>query len=140
MLYLGVDVHKNRSYVTAMTKEGQVKFRGVLLNEKKEFGKMLQDLGEECCAVIETSYCRGVVYDILDSLGVKTKLAHAQKLRAIAESQIKNDVRDSEMLAHLLRSNLIPEVYIPPKEVRLKKNILRESQLWGLTQKLTLGK
>ncbi len=128
MLYLGVDVHKSRSYVTAMTKEGQVKFRGVLLNEKKEFEKMLQDLREECCAVIETTYCWGVVYDILDSLGVKTKLAHAQKLRAIAESQIKNDVRDSEMLAHLLRTNLIPEVYIPPKEVRLKKNILRERQ------------
>ncbi len=64
----------------------------------------------------------------MEELGVKTKLAHAQKLRAIAESQIKNDVRDSEILAHLLRANLIPEVYVPSKEIRLKKNILRERQ------------
>jgi transposase len=128
MLYLGVDAHKNMSYVTAMTKEGQVRFRGALLNDKTEFEKLIKDLKEECVAVIETTYCWGVVYDLLESVGVKTKLAHAQKLRAIAESQIKNDMRDSEMLAHLLRANLIPEVYIPSKDLRLKKNILRERQ------------
>ncbi len=64
MLYLGVDVHKNVSYVTAVTKEGQVRFRGALSNRTEDFKKMLAEIGEECEAVIETTYCWGVVYDL----------------------------------------------------------------------------
>lgn len=128
MLYLGVDVHKHRSYVTVMENDGQVRFRGALSNTKEEFKDLITKLKEKCVAVVETTYCWGIVYDLLQNLGVTVKLAHAQKLRAIAECRIKNDVRDSEMLAHLLRTNLIPEVYVPEADIRRKKCVLRERQ------------
>jgi len=32
-------------------------------------------------------------------------------VKAIARAKIKTDKRDSEVLAHLLRTNMIPEVY-----------------------------
>jgi len=126
MYYLGVDCHKRLSYVTALNEEGQVVFKGTLSNTRKDFEYLIQKLGKECKAVLETTYNWGVVFDLLDELGIETKLAHAQKLRAIAETQIKNDEKDSKILAHLLRTNLIPEVYIPPKETRWNRNILRE--------------
>ena len=40
-------------------------------------------------------------------------LAHPLKVRAIADARIKTDKLDSEMLAHLLRADLIPEAYAP---------------------------
>jgi len=33
------------------------------------------------------------------------------EVKAIARAKIKTDKRDSEVLAHLLRMNMIPEVY-----------------------------
>ena len=126
MYYLGVDCHKRLSYVTALNEEGQVVFKGALSNTKEDFAGLIKKLGRNCKAVLETTFNWGVVFDLLDELGIETKLAHAHKLRAIAETQIKNDVKDSKILAHLLRTNLIPEVYIPPKKTRLNRNILRE--------------
>jgi len=53
------------------------------------------------------------------------KLAHPYKTRAIAEARIKNDSLDAKMLAHLLRANLIPESYVPPREVRELRDLTR---------------
>jgi transposase len=52
-------------------------------------------------------------------------LAHPSKVRAIAEARIKTDKIDSEILAHLLRADLIPQAYAPSKEVRAVKRVLR---------------
>ena len=52
-------------------------------------------------------------------------MAHPLKTRLIAEARIKTDTIDSEILAHLLRANLIPEAYAPDSETRDKKNLLR---------------
>jgi transposase len=53
-------------------------------------------------------------------------LAHPLKVRAIADARIKTDKLDSEMLAHLLRADLIPEAYAPSKETRATKRVLRQ--------------
>jgi transposase len=53
-------------------------------------------------------------------------LAHPSKVRAIAEASIKTDKIDSEILAHLLRADLIPRAYAPSKETRALKRVLRQ--------------
>jgi len=52
-------------------------------------------------------------------------LSHPQKTRAIASARIKTDKIDSATIAHLLRTDLLPTAYIPPREVRDVKEILR---------------
>ena len=47
------------------------------------------------------------------------------KTRAIAEARIKTDSIDSNTLAHLLRSDLIPRAYTPSFETRDLRNLLR---------------
>jgi transposase len=51
-------------------------------------------------------------------MGYKVKLAHPMKTRIIAETKVKTDAKDSEALAHLLRTNLLPTSYVPPREIR----------------------
>ena len=53
------------------------------------------------------------------------KLVHPQRAKAIASARIKTDKIDSEILAHLLRTDLLPEAYISTKETRLLRERLR---------------
>ena len=52
--------------------------------------------------------------DLLESLEIPVTLAHPRRTRAIAEAKVKPDKVDSTILAHLLRTDLIPAAYIPP--------------------------
>jgi transposase len=52
-------------------------------------------------------------------------LAHPLKTRAIAEARIKTDTIDATTLAELLRLDGIPKAYIPPREVRDIRELLR---------------
>ena len=48
------------------------------------------------------------------------------EVKAIARAKIKRDKRDSEVLAHLLRMNTIPEVYRRSTENRQAQRVLRQ--------------
>lgn len=66
------------------------------------------------------------MYDWLDEMVDEVLLAHPQRLRAIAEARIKNDKIDSEILAQLLRSDLIPHAFAFSRENRAVKRALRQ--------------
>jgi hypothetical protein len=53
------------------------------------------------------------------------KLANPLQTKAIAQARIKTDKLSARILAHLLRANLIPECYIPTREVRERRSLLR---------------
>lgn len=126
MLSLGVDYHKKFSQVAVMDERGEPLFNQRLPNEKIAFERLLGQLDQPCQGVVEASRTWGVMYDMLEDLGVDMKLAHPTKVKAIAEAKIKNDKVDASTLAHLLRADLIPEVYVPSKKIRHQKNILRQ--------------
>jgi transposase len=52
-------------------------------------------------------------------------LAHPLKTRAIASARIKTDKIDSKILTHLLRNDLVPTAYIPDREIRDIREVLR---------------
>jgi transposase len=53
-------------------------------------------------------------------------LANPFKTRIIAEAQVKTDKVDAEILARLLRAELIACVHIPARETRERKEVLRQ--------------
>jgi transposase len=63
--------------------------------------------------------------DLLQDHGINVTLTHPKKAKAIASAKIKSDKMSSKMLADLLRSNLIPECYIPERETRTLRDFLR---------------
>lgn len=126
MYYVGIDLHKFKSYVTVLNEAGQEVLKGEISNKKENFAELFKRLNGSCKGVIETTYNWEKAYDELTEAGFDMLVAHAFKLRVIAESQIKNDKRDSLMLAKLLKAEMIPAIYIPPKEIRLIRNIIRE--------------
>jgi len=127
MRYLAVDYHKRFSQLCMMDKEGNVIKEGSIFNTKEALNKFLgYSKNGRLQAVLEASRNWTVMYDWLEELTDEVKLAHPLKVKAIAEAKVKTDKIDARTLAHLLRSNLIPEAYVPEKDTRKAKNILRQ--------------
>ena len=92
----------------------------------KGFKEAVAGYDEPFKAVLEASYSWGPMYDWLDDMSEEVLLAHPLKVRAIASARIKNDRIDSEVLAHLLRANLIPAAHAPSREIRALRRVLRQ--------------
>ena len=118
MFFVGVDAHKNTSQITVMDDSGKVLTRRRVSSSRAGFQQGLGGLSHPIKAVLEASYCWGPMFDWLDELADEVVLAHPSKVRAIAEARIKTDKIDSEILAHLLRADLIPKSCCPGTELR----------------------
>ena len=75
--------------------------------------------------VMESTGFYEPLYNFLDSHGFKAILANPLKITLIAESRMKNDDVDSEVLAKLLMNGWVPESYVPRKEIRESRRIVR---------------
>ena len=126
--YVGIDYHKKYSHVTAIDEEGRVMRSKRLENRPESFREFFKRLEGPSETVLEASRTWGVMYDLLEEIeGVESvELAHSQKVRAIAEAKIKTDKVDSYILAQLLRADLIPAAYIPGKQTRSYKEMIRQ--------------
>ena len=122
--YVGVDVHKQTCHVTVMDEQGNVIEQERFRNEPEEFEWSLKGIDDAKIAM-EASSCWQPAYELLEDMGHEVKLAHPIKTRLIAEARIKTDATDSEALAHLLRTNLLPTSYVPPKRVRELRDLVR---------------
>jgi len=123
-MYVGMDVHKRFCYATMIDEEGNK------IGEKKfpTIDEALDAFAEsidDARVVVEASTTGLRVYEHLDEMGVDMCMAHPLKVRAIADAKVKTDRIDSEVLAHLLRANLIPEAYVPPREIRDLRDLVR---------------
>lgn len=76
-------------------------------------------------AIVETSSSWPWLHDVLTAAGVHVVLAHARRLRAIAEANYKRDDLDAELLARMRLAGLIPEVYPTPSAQREWATLLR---------------
>jgi len=126
MLYVGVDAHSKTSWITVMDEKGKILKREQINSCRKDVRRSLGRYRQSVKAVVEASRSWGPIYDWLDEVADDVILAHPGKVRAIAEARIKTDKIDSETLAHLLRADLIPQAYAPPKEIRAIKRVLRQ--------------
>lgn len=125
MYYMGIDHHKQYSHITVMNEKGKVIKAEKVRNVGREVKEFLSGLDDEISGVVEAGYSHYTMMDLMESEGVRMKIAHPEQVKAIAKAKIKTDKRDSKILAHLLRSNLIPEVYYRDIENREAQRVLR---------------
>jgi len=122
-LYVGVDLHRDYSMVTVLGARGKPLRQLRLRNDN--LGDFLASLREKPAVVLEA--CRNWAYpvELMEPYARQVVLAHPKKTKAIASAKIKTDRIDSETLARLLRSDLVPTSYIPPQEIRDLRDLLR---------------
>ncbi len=126
MKYIGIDYHKQYFVATAMDERGKIISKDKVSTDRDSIRHYFKKAGTgETKAVMEACYGWEYFYDEVDDLIEELIMAHPLKTRLIAEARIKTDSIDSETLAHLLRTDLIPKAYAPSAETRDKKNLLR---------------
>jgi transposase len=125
MYYAGIDLHRKYLVVTAVNKRGERLLEQRLPNDAEQIRAAFRGLGGRGEAVVEAMGTWPWLVDLLEEEGIPTTLAHPRKVRAIAEARLKNDRVDAGILAHLLRTGLIPAAYAAPPAVRELRDLLR---------------
>lgn len=125
MQYVGIDFHKRSSTITQMDARGKILKQGKLTNDPQTLRAFVEGLPRKSKLALEATGNWSYFYELVEDLGLEITLAHPYRTRAIASARIKTDAIDATTLAHLLRTNLLPAAYIPPREIRDLRTLLR---------------
>ena len=125
MVYVGIDLHRSRSQIAVLDQQGGELLSRRIANDREIFLELLHGLGDDVQVALEATYGWEWLADLLEDAGVELHLAHPLRTKAIAAARVKTDAVDARTLAHLLRTDLLPEAYIAPRELRDLRDLLR---------------
>lgn len=136
--YIALDLHKHYIMVGGQNREQEWVLRPRKVPMQRFRAWAVQNLKLGDAVVIETTANVWDIYDIVAPLVTKTVVAHAGKVRQIAEARVKTDIEDIKRLLTLLIANIVPEVWVPPTHVRELRSLL--SFRWRLGKQITMSK
>ena len=126
MVHVGLDMHKRFSEVAVLDGAGTVLDRCTLHHDDPaRLAEYFRGFGRDGTVTVEATRSWYWLVDLLESEGLTVKLAHPARVRLIADARVKTDRIDAWVLAHLERLGFLPEAYIPPQEVRDRRELLR---------------
>ncbi len=125
--YVGLDVHKKTIYGYVMDKEGRTVFSRAFKTEPHEMDMFLLNVRKEDSVIaIESCSCWQYAYDYLRDKGYYgLVLAHPPGVEALKKLRKHTDKDDAQLLADLLRTNMLPRSYAAPMDIRIKRQITR---------------
>jgi len=127
----GIDLHARQMYVCVMDRQGKkLVHTNIKNNDFQFFLKLIEPYRKNLTVCCECMFGWYWLADACEDAGITFVLAHALYLKAIHGGKNKNDRIDSEKLAHLLRSNLIPPAYVYPTQMRPIRALLRQRILY----------
>ena len=126
--YTGLDLHKRSVSATTLAADGSVVASAKLPARSDALRLYFAECptgpyGQHHAAV----ECTTGWYWVKDTLAgdVDLHLAHAKGVKAITTAKVKTDAADALMLAHLLRTDLLPEAHMISDELRPLRDVLR---------------
>jgi transposase len=125
MLYVGLDVHKEFCQACVIDESGRALSNERFSSTNEELDRFLGRF-QDAKFVLESTGIWEFIYEGIEKRGFEAVLAHPLKVRAIAEARVKTDKVDAETLAQLLRADLIPRSWIPPKDIRDLRQLVRQ--------------
>jgi transposase len=120
-MFLGIDIHDHKAQVAVVDDDGN------LQEEIRLPTNRLNEVAEEYAgseAAIEASTHYRAVYEVLDE-HLDVTVGNPSKNRLIADASKKTDRLDAKRLAHLLRTGMIAESYVPEDEIQQLRDLVR---------------
>ena len=119
--FTGLDLHKRSVTATTLDAAGTVVATAKMPCRPKALLAYFAQQPGHHAATVE---CTSGWYWVRDALAGRTDggpevdlhLAHAKGVKAIAAAKVKTDSADAAMLAHLLRTDLLPEAHMVSDE------------------------
>ena len=120
----GIDVHKK--LIVACFKHGnkqEVREFGATTREILEMTEWLKNASCQITAMESTGSYWKPLYNILESCGLESIVVNAHHIKAVPGR--KTDVKDAEWIADLLQHGLLTPSYIPDKDQRELRELVR---------------
>jgi transposase len=122
---VGIDLHRRRSVIVRKDVDGQLLESVQITNSPQALAAVLQRAGEAPEVVLEATYGWYWAVDVLQAAGAQVQLAHPLGVKAFEYRRVKNDVRDADDLAELLRLGRLPQAWIAPPATRELREVVR---------------
>lgn len=125
MYYVGVDLHKERSWFYVMDELGNKVDSKSISNRPDELKNYLSSISRPFSLAVEATYNCYFFMDIAMMYTEKAYLANSYELKAFAKRHKKTDKIDARLIADILRKGYLPMVVMPDGETRKLRAILR---------------
>jgi len=122
----GVDLHKRYVTCCALDSDGAVVAAERRLPTTVEaLLGFVTALEGPATVAVEATLHWAWVHDQLSAAGYPVVVAHPQQVKLICHARCKTDPIDARKLADLLRTHLLPAIWVPDAETRARRQLLR---------------
>lgn len=125
MNYVGVDLHKERSWFYVTDESGSKLDSKSISNQPNELKKYLLGIKKPFSLGVEATYNCYFFMDIAKMYTDNAYLANSYELKAFAKRHKKTDKIDAKLIADVLRKGYLPTVTMPDEAIRKIRAILR---------------
>ncbi|GAB6172207.1 IS110 family transposase [Paradesulfitobacterium aromaticivorans] len=120
----GMDIHKNTIAACLITgRKKEIRTFSTMTSSLLGLIDWLKSVECQCVAMEATGSYWKPIYNLLEMEGIPTLVVNAQHIKAVPGR--KTDVKDSEWIADLLRHGLLNGSFIPKREQRELKELVR---------------
>ena len=131
MEIIAMDVHKRYSQVCVQDKNGNILCEKRLENSKGKIAEFLLQWTKGTPVAVETIGNWYWIVNEIEKAGMKPQLVHAHKAKLMLGSINKTDKLDARGLNRLQRTGTLPTVWIPPGEIRDKRELPRTRMVFA---------
>jgi transposase len=123
--FIGCDAHKKFSVFVAVNEKGQAGEALRVAHDRQVYREFLTRLPAHSAIAVEASGSYSWLVDEMERSGHFPKLCNPHEAKRRMGLTNKTDKLDAKGLAILLRNGTLPEVWIPPRELRDQRELLR---------------
>jgi len=123
--FIGCDAHKKFSVFVAVNEKGQAGEAMRVAHDRDVYRKFLARLPAHSAIAVEASGSYSWLVDEMERSGHHPRLCNPLEAKRRMGLTNKTDKLDAKGLAILLRNGTLPEVWIPPGELRDQRELLR---------------
>lgn len=123
--FIGCDAHKKFSVFVAVNEKGHAGEALRVTHDRELYREFLSRLPAHSAIAVEATGSYSWLVDEMERLGHRPKLCNPLEAKRRMGLTNKTDKLDAKGLAILLRNGTLPEVWIPPSELRDHRELLR---------------
>ena len=123
--FIGCDAHKKFSVFVAVNEKGYAGEALRVAHDRQVYREFLARLPARSKVAVEATGHYGWIVDEIQRAGHCPKLCNPYEAKRRMAMTKKTDKLDAKGLAILLRNGTLPEVWIPPSELRDQRELLR---------------
>ena len=123
--FIGCDAHKKFSVFVAVNEKGQAGEALRVAHDRQLYREFLARLPAHSAIAVEASGSYNWLVEEMERSGHRPRLCNPLEAKRRMGLTNKTDKLDAKGLAILLRNGTLPEVWIPPSELRDQRELLR---------------